>query len=182
MESVEVINQRLLDQFGRFEDGRPNWRVVWSDDQLEKRIVTHTPEGFILPNPEVREVRKYSYIIARYVLEKLVPVPQVDGNDLITKTSYEPIWTFEDSHGNALAPIYDAITLLIKVVSENIYRAGRNVPYKTPEGMGNTAEECKARAEKLYEELYGNDSPITDALHLDSAVGYGVRQRKDWTH
>jgi hypothetical protein len=182
MESVEVINQRLLDQFGRFEDGRPNWRVVWSDDQLEKRFVTHTKEGFELPSPVAAEVRKYSYIVARYVLEKIVPVPQIDGNELTTKTSYEPIWTFEDSHGNALPPIYDAISLLIRTVNENLYRAGRNIPYKTPEGMGNTAEEQKMRADKLYQELYGNETSVSDALSLDTAVGYGTRQRKDWTH
>lgn len=181
MEAIETINKRLLDYYGKFDDGRANWRVVWSDDQFEKRWITHTSEGLELLNPKVEEVPKYSYISHRYVLERLLPVfmGQVIS-DLVETTSYEPVWTFEDSQGNALPPIWEAIFLLIRTVQENIANAGHNAPYKLPEEMGNTMEAQKARVDKLYEQLFGNENSITDSLSLDTAVGYGTRQRKDW--
>ena len=180
MESLEVINKRLTDFYGRFDDGRPNWRVVWSDDQIEKRKVTHTPEGLELLTPVIKEVPKYSYAQHRYILERLLPVPYGVETDLTTKTSYEPVWTFQDNNGNALPPIWEAIYLLIKTVRENLENAGKNAPYKTPDGMGNTREEITARVEKLQEQLFGNESKVSDALALDSAVGFGTRKRNDW--
>lgn len=180
MESIEVINKRLLDQYGRFEDGRPNWRVVWSDDQFEKRWVNHTPEGLELLHPTVEERPKYWYSRHRYILERLIPVPQFVESDLVEKTSYEPVWTFQDNAGNPLPPVWEAIFLLIKTVQANIASAGHNAPYKLPEEMGNTKEAIAARVEKLQRELFGNETSVTDALAYDRAVGYGPRQRKDW--
>lgn len=181
-ESLETINKRLTDHYGKFEDGRPNWRVVWSDDQYEKRLVSHTDEGFELLTPIVKTVPKYSYIEHKYVLERLIPIPFFHGQDLVDKTSYEPVWTFEDNQGNPLPPIWEAIYLLIRTVQEKLAGAGKSTPYKTPEGMGNTKEEIAARVDKLQEQLFGNESKITDSLGLDSAVGYGTRQRKDWVN
>jgi hypothetical protein len=182
MESLAVINKRLVDHYGKFEDGRPNWRVVWSDDQIEKRLVSHTPEGFELITPVVREVPKYWYAQHKYILEKLVPVPQVEGNDLTELTSYEPIWTFEDKNGNPLPPIWEAIYLLIQTIHENLAMAGRRAPYKLPEELGNSPEAREDRIRKLQEELFGNETTVTDALKNDSAVGYGPRQRNDWVN
>lgn len=181
-ESLETINKRLADHYGKFEDGRPNWRVVWSDDQLEKRKMTHTDEGFELLTPIVREVKKYSYIHHKYVLERLIPIPAFHGQDLVDSTSYEPVWTFEDANGNPLPPIWEAIYLLIRTVKENLEGAGKRAPYKLPEEMGNTPEAIQARVEKLQEQLFGNESKIGDALHLDTAVGYGKRDRNDWVN
>ena len=183
MESLETINKRLFYSFGRFEDGRPIWRVVWSDGQFEKRWVTHTPEGLELINPIVEEVPKYSYIKHRYVLERLIPVLMNPAlNELVTKTSYEPVWTFEDKNGNALPPIWEAVFLLIRTVQTNLESAGHNAPYKLPEEMGNTKEAQKFRADKLYAELFGDETTIGDSLALDTAVGFGERKRSDWTH
>jgi hypothetical protein len=61
-------------------------------------------------------------------------------------------------------------------------RAGHSAPYNIPEEQQNTAEGIKYRADKIYESLYGNETPLTDSLRLDSAVGYGERKRSDWTH
>lgn len=180
MERLEVINKRLSDQYGRFEDGRPNWRVIWSTEQFEKRWVTHTKDGFELINPAVEEKPKYWYSPDRYILERLLPVPQFVESDLVDKTSYEPVWTFQDNNGNPLPPVWEAIFLLIKTVQANIASAGHNAPYKLPEEMGNTKEAIAARVELLQKELFGNETTIGDALTYDSGVGYGTRNRKDW--
>lgn len=182
MEAISAINKRLLDHYGRFEDGRANWRVVWSDDQLEKRWVTSTDEGFLLSSPMIAEVPKYSYIQHRYILERLVPVADFMGSELVDKTSYEPIWTFQDNEGNALPPIWETVFLLVRQVQENMGNAGHNAPYKAPYGMGNTLDEVKMRVEKLQEQLFGNETKIGDALAYDTAVGYGKRDRSDWVN
>lgn len=182
MEDISAINKRLLDHYGRWEDGRANWRVVWSDDQIEKRWVTHTTEGFILTSPLVAEVPKYAYAQHRYILERLVPVGNFLESDLVDKTSYEPVWTFEDNAGNPLPPIWEAIYLLIKTVKHNLETAGHNPVYKAPEGMGNTTEEIMMRVEKLQEQLFGNETKLGDALAYDTAVGYGTRNRSDWVN
>ena len=179
MERIEVINKRLADNYGLFDDGRPNWRVVWSDDQIEKRLVHHTKDGFELLTPVIQEVKKYNYISAKYILERLIAVP--DNTELADISSYEPIWTFEDKDKNPLPPDWDVIYLVIERVREMLY-GRKQGEYKAPWGLGNTAEESKMRAEKLYEQLWGDESAITDALSLDSAVGYGTRKRNDWTY
>src|SRR6185503_9453825 len=167
MERFEVINERLLDQFGRFEDGRPNWRVVWSTGLTEMALTEYTREGFILPQPEVQERLKYPFDQDRFILEHLIPVPRTNIKDLTTKTSYEPLWTFQDNNGNPTAPDWDMIEFLINKVQINMLAAGKRPIEKAPYGMGNTAEEIKFRAEQLMEKLFGNDDKIGDALAMD---------------
>lgn len=182
MEPVGIINHRLKDYFGVFENGDPNWKIFWSEEFIEKTLVTHTNDGFELLTPYVQERKKANYIKDRYVLTRLVPVPEEVQYQLCgAKVSYEPIWTFEDSYGNALPPDWEVIYLLIKTWNENVFGPHTGfAKYKLPEGMGNTKEEIAARVDKLQEELFGNETSITDALKNDSAVGYGIRQRKDW--
>src|SRR3990167_2200922 len=94
-ENIDHINYQLLKKYGReeFAQNQQRFRVVFSEDQFEKRWVTHTKDGFELAFPEVKEVPKYrQYIHARYVLERLVPVGF--ESDLTTKVSYEPVHVF----------------------------------------------------------------------------------------
>ena len=168
-----------MEHFGKFEDGRANWRIVWSTDELEYRMCSYTAEGFEFLYPEKLLVKKYPLQQDRYILEHLIPVP--DGvDDLTTKTSYEPLWTFEDGNGNPLPPLWDVCKLLIEQVQINMLAAGKQPIMKQPYGFGNTAEECEMRAQKLMDELFGNDTKISDALAMDSGVGYGTRKRNDW--
>lgn len=177
LEPIEIINQRLIDHFGKFEDGRANWRLIWSSDEREYRLSEYSLEGLQLSRPEMLFLPKYSLQKDRYILEYL---QGINNPELTTKTSYEPLWTFEDKDGNPLPPIWDAIYLLINQVQINMLAAGRNPIIKQPYGMGNTPDELKMRAESLQKELFGNENAITDALSLDSAVGYGTRKRNDW--
>lgn len=176
-EEIKVINQRLKDYFGVFENGESNFRVVWSDDLTEKRLTDQTDSGFKLTQPIMQEVPKYSYIKQRYILERIVPVPVQQLNDLTTKLSYEPIWVFEDAYGNALPPIWEAVNILIRtLLDQQLYKKG---PYKLPEGEGNTAEEIEARVEGLEKVLFANETKIGDALATGSAVGAGEYRRND---
>lgn len=180
LEPLEVLNTRLKEHFGLFEDGRPNWRVVWSTDETEYRLTEYTREGLLLLTPEMRLMKKYPHQQDLYILEHLVPVAQTNLKDLTTKTSYEPLWAFQDANGNPLPPDWEMMKVLIDQVQINMLAAGKQPIIKQPYGMGNSIPELKMRAERLMEQLFGNETSIGDSLALDSAVGYGPRKRKDW--
>lgn len=183
LEPIETINKRLLDFFGKFDTGEANWKLVWSEDMTEKRLMEYTDSGILLLTPEVREVKKFGYIHNRYVLCQLVPVPEMNRPELVDmKVSYEPIWTFEDNFGNPTPPKWEIMLIVINNIFDSLSKRGHTAPYKMPETEHNTTEGMKYRADKLYEAMFGNETKLGDALGLDTAVGYGTRQRKDWLH
>lgn len=182
VEPIEKINYYLERDFGKWLDGRPNWRVVFANDQFEQRIMTHTDEGLELMYPEVRTVRKYQHIERdRYVLERLVPV--VGETDLVTQTSYEPAWTFADRFGNYLPPRFDACKYIIEGIYAQIDQAGTHVKYKDPNA---TKEERLKMILDMEEKLFGNETPVGDALahkfgvtDFHEKVNFSSEERKE---
>lgn len=164
IEPVESINRTLKALFGIDTDSRnPMWRVVWSEDQLEKRLMDVTDEGFDLLIPEVREVKKYhGFTSERYILERLVSVPEYQQHELAgAKISYEPMWTFEDKDGNYLPPKLEACEFVIHSVLAAQYGT-KNLrkyidPEETREGF---LEEKKKRVDAIVEELFGEQSGL----------------------
>src|SRR5262245_39183754 len=76
---IETINANLLRDW-RVLDGRPIYRIVWSDTQLEMRRGKYSEfygdHIFIREVEEVREVKKYWYYIKPcWVFEKLIFAP-----------------------------------------------------------------------------------------------------------
>jgi hypothetical protein len=166
-EPIESINGSLIDHYGRsIDDGRPNYRVVWSDDQVEKRRMTHNDRGEELIMPEVRLVPKYKqWIRHRYVLERLIPV--TGETDLLEKIVYEPVWTFQDKHQKYLPPFFEGCKHIIENILMNM--GAKNVFAKYKE-TGLSQEEQLAHLQKVEDELFGNETDVTDAL----TYGYGV--------
>lgn len=165
VEPIDRINLYLQREFGVEPDGSPRWRVVWSEDMIEKREMTHTDEGWELLYPEVREVRKYQHITERYVLERQVPV--FGQTDLVTKTSYEPAWTFQDRHGEYLPPYFDGCKIIIESIFDQVKSAGHHKKYKDEKATK------EARLKEIMDmelKLFGNETPAGDAL----AHRYGV--------
>ena len=175
MESIEILNQRLNDYFGHDDLGRPIWRLVWSDTQFEKRLTNYTLEGLELITPIVMELPKYSYIKERYVLERLVIVPEFQQNELpVEKISYEPMWTFESNKKEFLYPKWEAC----KHIIDTIYLAiGKSVTakYKDPDS-GKSPKELIAeeaeRVKQIQQDLYGNETSTGDALAHNEGVSY----------
>ncbi len=173
-ESVDTLNERLVREYGRFSTtDLPLWRIVFSDDQFEKRWTAHTREGFELLNPEVSEVPKYrQWVQGKYILERLIAIPEFVENDLTDKISYEPVWVFEDSKGNPLPPFWPAIVL----IAEQVYSAAAKrvgAKYKDPEVFDkkDAPEAKRAKVEQLVEELFGNETDTGDALaHGDGVI------------
>jgi hypothetical protein len=157
VEPIERINYWLKREFGCHINGSPNWRVVFSEDQYEKRWMTHTETHLELINPEVRETKKYPHIKERYILEHYIEIPP--GSDLVVNLSYEVIWTFEDRHGNYLPPRIDACKFVIEQVMENMMHIGHK---KYKEDLSPEAHQEKL--DKMEAVLFGNETPVGDAL------------------
>lgn len=170
MESVPILNQRLIDYFGlETNSGLPMFRIVWADDETEKRLVDETEMGISLPYPEVREVRKYPYMKHLFVLERLVVVPDENVHELPTsRLSYEPLWSYCDHNRNFLYPIWDAT----KFVIDTLYAAlGKASMAKYVDSEKNTTKEGReARISELQKELFENETETGDALRYKEGI------------
>lgn len=170
MESIETLNKRLIDHFGLDSStGRPMFRIVWANDQLEKRLVTALEFGTQLLFPEVREVKKYSYLKDLYVLERLVVVPDENQMELPTqKLSYEPLWAYHDENNNPLPPLWEPTKFIIDTVFAAM---GRGSLRKYVDAEENTTKEGREqRITKLHEELFGNETEAGDALRYKEGI------------
>src|SRR6516165_2298043 len=160
-ETIDVLNRRLLEYFGRFDGGEPLWRIVFSDDQREIR---RSDAGIYM------EMKKYPFIHHKYVLERIFPVPSINRDELVTRTTYEPVWVFMDGHNNYLPPRWDVAEIVIKKVNQ---KAGEMVGVdKDP--MRGTEEEVRhkvmADIDALEYALFGDASRVGDALATKNAV------------
>lgn len=177
-ESVTRINKQLETLYGKHDNGEPNWRVVWSEDQFEKRrgdYEDRTPEGLLIRAVnEVRTVPKYrQWVHEKWVLEHLTPIPEMQQDEIVgKKLSYEPIYVFQTVLGDPLPPKIEPIKFLIDHLLQ-----GMNEPpktrYKDPESdPKEAAARQQMKISKIQEELFGNESDVSDALARGDAVGF----------
>jgi hypothetical protein len=171
VDSKEFINEKLIADFGLegLASDKPRFRLVWSDDEFEKRWTKFTAEGFELVHPEVKLLPKYrQYIQGRYILERLVPV--VGETDLVEKVSYEPLWVFQTGFKTGhqyLPPRYDLCHFLIENLLNISGRTGMHAKYKDP---AIDPEYRTKLVDDMRKTLFGNETAVGDALAHD----YGV--------
>lgn len=170
METVETLNYRLERNYGLFDTTNlPLYRVVFSEDQFEKRELWYTDEGLQLLSPVVKEVPKYrQWLHHKWLLEKLIVVPDLHDSDVMGKFSYEPLWVFEDKHGNPLPPKWEVIFLVISTVHANMAKT-MGAKYKDPL-ENESKEEKSARVDRLVAELFGNETDTGDALKYKEGI------------
>jgi hypothetical protein len=165
-ENIERINEKLVGRYGKESDGRPRFRVVFSEDEYEKRLTDFTDEGFELLEPEVRLLPKYKqWINQKYILERLIPI--VGETDLVTKTSYEPCWVFQDKYGKYLPPFFDGCVHVIESLLGAINKANTHTRYKD---KNVSREEHLAHLKKVEDDLFGNETEMTDNLHIGAGI------------
>jgi|SRR5215831_21085962 len=178
MEKIEDINKQLSDLYGKdIFDSMPIWRVVWSDDQFEKRLGDFediTPAGVYLRTVrEVRLVPKYrQWIQHKYILERYILVPEQNQEELAGLTkSYEVIWVFEDKAGNPLPPKLEAC----KFIVSNIYAVQyghKMVRYVDPENSQEAQIQLKKeRVEEIQNALFGDE---LGQIGLDLLTGQAI--------
>lgn len=166
IEPLEVINRRLVDHYGATEErgvSRPNFRIVWSEDQMEMRRTEFTDEGFQLLVPEVRNLPKYrQWVKEKWVLERLTVVPFINEADLpASKLSYEPIWVFEDAKGRALPPAWVIAQFVVDGIHQAMEQAGVYTKYKD---KNETPEEKRLRLKAIEDEMFANETRTGDSL------------------
>lgn len=165
---VEHINDLLRREYGiETTSDRPIYRVVWSNDQFEKRLMKYTDTGIELLTPEVREVPKYrQWAKDRYILEKLsyieIPVEEMTVN----RISYEPLWSFVNNKLEYLPPRYDVCKLIIDSVNERLGKS-TGVLYKD---VSENTEEKQERVAQIQQELFGNETDTGDAIAHGEAI------------
>lgn len=165
-ESIESINEKLLNEYGTEFGNSPKFRVVFSEDQFEKRFTDYTDEGFELLTPEVRLLPKYKqFIREKYILERLIPV--VGETDLVTKVSYEPAWVFQDKNGKYLPPFFEGCRHVIESMFQAIGRAGTFTRYKD---KNISPEERQIELKKVTDQLFGNETEVGDHLKYGTGV------------
>jgi hypothetical protein len=168
MESIEEINRRLADEFGKLEN-LPRYRVVFSNDQLEKRLTKFTDSGIELLFAEVREVPKYQDISNKWILEKLYPSDMFNDIDTTEKLFYTVVWTFKTPRGEKIQPSYGACKFVCELIENNMRGSNTIAKYKED---NETKEQYEARIKKIEEDLFGNESSITDALAYQHGVSF----------
>lgn len=169
--AVKYINKQLRSRYGISTDtNQPIFRIVWSDDQLENRKAKFTAEGIELLTPQIMEFQKYKIIgiEGKWILERLVVVPEYQQEEIGVKLSYEPIWVFQDKDGNALPPRLDAALLIVNTLYAALGK--KSLRNYVDEQDGNSPEIKEARVQKLQEELFGNETEVGDALAHHSGV------------
>jgi len=166
METIETLNVRLGEIFGIDTISRmPIFRIVWANDQTEKRLVSEVA-GIQLLCPEVREMKKYGYLKDLYVLERLVLVPDSDQSELAgVKLSYEPLWAYRDPSGNPLPPTWVATEFLINTVHAALGKTNM-AKYVEP----NPEEDKEKRIQAIQEELFGNETETADAVRYKEGI------------
>jgi hypothetical protein len=170
---IDRLNRLLIDFYGIGFNDLPYFRVVWSDDMFELRKRTSTDAGVQLLIPKIMNSPKYKgFIEHKYVLESLTIITEYAQTDMALPYSYEPKFVFEDKAGNALYPRWDAMYLILESIRANIQGAGfGQVKYKDPTTDPVTgALAAKAELDRVQQELFGNESDITDALKLKSGI------------
>lgn len=162
MESLKIVNERLKSTFGRFEDGRANYKIVFAADEREIR----------LDEKSGHYIEQWKYTTHRdcWVLERLIPVA---GNiELITKTSYEPIWFYYDKNQKPLPYDWD-ITLIVIEALHKAAAGSIGVKYKDPDAGLTTEDQIEKRKleiDTLVEDLFGNETNVSDALAYHDGV------------
>lgn len=177
-EPIESINKQLKEHFGVDTlTGQVIWRIVFSEDQYEMRLGTYddfSDGGIYLRTvTEVRKAPKYKqWIVEKYVLERLVVVPFMNQKELPdTKVSYEPLHVFEDKNGNYLPPKFEAAKFIIDLVYSTQYSNHNMNRYKDPINSTEDAIEAqKVRVSKLKEEIFGDETDISDALSRQEGI------------
>lgn len=154
MELLEIVNQRLLDIYGKGADSpHQKYRVVWSTTEREARLMDVTPSGLSLDRPIiVPNVPKYPMYPDRWVLE-CIQVNIIERN-----YTYEPLWIFYDSNGEPLE--YDW-----EVIEKIIYFHIHKQPPQTQKMLDHAFEESKMKEEAETLDFLTHDEVMPNRMY-----------------
>lgn len=165
-----AVIQNWLDQQPKIPlRTEPLFRLVWSDDQREKRIGTfrvYTGNIFIREETKVENCEKYSFIKERWILEQWFP-PEVAMNDELPDSkngSYEPIYVF-DRESQALPLNLQVVQFIV----HTCLKPKKSGQFKKSLFVANKeAQERKAFSADL--DTLQDEGPLVSQFHDGSAI------------
>lgn len=164
---VDRINRQLKDKYGIDTiTGLPIWRIVWADEQREKQKDTfedHSPSGLYLRTiTEVREIQKYPHVREKHILERLVPVPDFQRDQLVgAKLSYELIFVFWNNKEEYLPPKFEVAEFVIETIYAAQFGTGNLHKYVDKENSQEASlEQKRKRVDEIVEYLWGDSSSL----------------------
>lgn len=160
--SIDEMNQKLIDLYGRDLYNNPKFRVAWSE-QIEKRSGTFNEyygDIFVRTFIGVREVKKYPHLKDCWVLEVAMPNPfdDVQGN-----VTYECLWAFQKSDGSSVPVNWRALQLLLYWY----HNPKKRLP---SDANAEEAKEIEAEIKYFEEMLKGETSDVIDSLHHKEGI------------
>lgn len=167
---LKQINKHLKNVYGCHLDGRPRFRLAFTD-QIEKRWGTfqiYTGNLFLREHHGMMELPKYPAKDQkeRWVLEQLVFAPGMVTSGLVEgqNGSYEPLYVFpKDDEGNPLQPTTRALDFLLHTL-----RYGKK---RTMSDFVEEEEEAEKKALAKDLEILDNESPyLATMLHNREAI------------
>lgn len=164
---IYKVNEHLRNVYGRDLLGRPYFRIVWSDEQLETRIgkvAEYYGHIFVREVDGAHKVPKYSWIKHRWILEKLMyfdnPPRELPDTH---KGSYEPIYVFWYPDHSPEPVTWDKVNWIVNTLTQRR-------PERRTEAMDEAEENAAFEREvKKNEEML--DLSVTQAkLHAGEAI------------
>lgn len=148
---IQRCNNWLAEKYGRDANGNPNWRIVWSNDQLEKRKGTFTDfdpnQNFVRTVTEVRELPKYPFNQNCYVLESRAFYD--GGGEIEGHNGYEMLYPFQDKNDKRVDPDLEAIQFMFEKLLFHVRK-----PVTTEEkAIENDREKFNADVERIERSL-----------------------------
>lgn len=158
MDTEKFINERLQREFGKL------FRVSWSNDQLETRMVEN--QGLIIYSaPQVK--RKYPTIKDRWILERWVPPDPIYTREIVSakiEGSYECVYIFQDTEGNFL-PLNNTVAIMMSKALAYPGTITKNRDTSESAIFEEDTRESKESLEyvqEMYEELLSKDMKYPD--------------------
>lgn len=163
---IKLINDWLAKQ-GKNPQGRPLFRLVWSNNETEIRYGTFNDfkgDIFLRSVTETRRVLKYNYINERWILEMWLPVSNPELPASQYEGTWEPLFVFEGKDNCYLQPTMKTVQFLIE-------QSRQPKKKSTPAEL---AEEDQRKFDKEIQDFMDqiDVSPISNALHMGEGVGY----------
>jgi len=175
---VRNINDWLKRKYGKDLLNRAFFRIIWSEDEIEKRAGTfeNIQMGIYLGAFKgVKEVKKYANPIYkdRFILEKLIfgiNNPEIWG-DTYREGTYEPIWVFRGPADTFQLPTIKTTDFVMRMLLGD--KEKRNQKMEDSDDEAALASEIKDAEEALGE--HGGEV----ASHLHTRTGSVGGLRKD---
>lgn len=184
MENVKIINRALETSYGRALDGKPKFRVVFSNDLFEVRrgqFERYTEGGIYLGSFEgVQKAPKYTYIRDKYILEVYTKAfPEIFGRSILHSSGtiesgdfYEPLRVFKDKDNNYLPPNETVCRIICNGFLELVNRpAGQRLTEK--DALADEVKQYDKEVATFFDMLKSEDSDVLASLRFGEGVALG---------